>query len=148
MTDLSVVAHVTRAQLAMADLDINDHSSYVIAGPAVMQGGISWDRKTVNAPWVDGDITVARRRTNSTEQLSVYVTGSDQAAMMTNVRTLRDAFIQDRYTLQITVGSAQNAWDCEAADYSVLYDTAHVYNRYVVVQFQIPRKPVPLVGGI
>jgi hypothetical protein len=148
MTDLSVVAHVTRSQLGLANLAINDHTTYVIAGPAIMGGAISWDRKTVNAPWVDGDITVARRRQNVMEQLQVYVTGSDQGAMMTNLRTLRDAFTQDRYTLQITVGSAQNAWDCEAADYSVLYDTAHAYNRYAVATFQIPRKPVPLVGGL
>jgi hypothetical protein len=148
MTDLSVAAHVTRSQLGLANLSINDHSTYAIAGPAIMTGGVSWDRKQVNAPWVDGDITVARRRQNVQEALNVYVTGSSTSNMMGNVRTLRDAFIQDRYTLQITVGSEQQAWDCEAADYSVLYDTAHVHALLVVVTFQIPRKPVPLVGGI
>ena len=147
MTDLSVAAHVTRSQLGLGNLDINDHTTYAIAGPAIMGGGTAWDRKTVNAPWVDGDITVARRRQNVMEQLLVYVAGSDQSTLMSNLRTLRDAFTQDRYTLQITVGSAQNAWDCEAADYSMLYDTAHAYNKYVVATFQIPRKPVPLVGG-
>jgi hypothetical protein len=147
MTDITTAATVTRSLLSMADLSINDHTNYVVAGPAIMAGSVQWDRKQVSAPWVDGDVTVARRRTNVMEPLSVYVAGTDHAGMMTNLRTLRDAFVQDRYTLAFTINSEMIAWDCEAADYSVLFDTAHVHARYCVATFQIPRKPVPLAGG-
>ena len=146
--DLGVVAHVSRPALGGGDLDINDHSSYVLAGPSILSGQVTWDRKQVSAPWVDGDITVARRRGNSTEPLSIYVKGTSQSDLDTRMGSLRDAFFQDRFTLHIIVGTANHAWDCEAADLTqVLFDTAHVYNKYVLMTFAIPRKPIPLAGA-
>jgi len=147
MTDLSIVAKVTRSLLSMSDLDINDHSSYVVAGPSAMGGQVSWDRRQVNAPWVDGDITVSRRRQNVTEPLTIYVKGSTQAEMDTRIATLIQAFCQDRYGLQMIVGSANHAWDCEAADYQVTLDTVHFHALYAQAVFQIPRKPVALSGA-
>jgi hypothetical protein len=119
MTDLTIVAKVTRTALSLGDLDINDHTSYVLAGPSAMGAQVSWDRRQVSAPWVDGDITVS----------------------------LITAFCQDRYTLMITVGSQQHAWDCEAADYMVQFDTVHLHALYAVTTFQVPRKPVALSGA-
>lgn len=147
MADLSLSALVTRTDLSLADLNINDSTNYRIAGPEIMAGQVSWDRQQINSPWVEGDITISRRRPNVNSQLTVYVAGTDQANLMTNIRTLVSAFSQDRYTLQINIGSAVNQWDCEAADYSVQMDTAHVYGKYIPVSFNIPRNPVPLSGG-
>lgn len=147
MTDLPITARVTRPALGLGDLDINDHTSYVIAGPSAMSGTVMWDRKQVNAPWVDGDITVARRRQNVMENLSIYVKGSSQADMDTKIATLIAAFTQDRYGLQIIIGSANHAWDCEAADYTVSLDTVHFHALYAQVTFAIPRKPVALSGA-
>jgi hypothetical protein len=147
MTDLTIVAKVTRTALSLGDLDINDHTSYVLAGPSAMGAQVSWDRRQVSAPWVDGDITVSRRRTNVMEPLSVYVKGSTQADMDTKIGALITAFCQDRYTLMITVGSQQHAWDCEAADYMVQFDTVHLHALYAVTTFQVPRKPVALSGA-
>jgi hypothetical protein len=147
MTDLNIVAKVTRSSLSLGDLDINDHSSYVLAGPQAMGGTVQWDRKQVSAPWVDGDITVARRRQNVMDTLSVYVKGSTQADMDAKIGALIAAFCQDRFTLMITVGSQQHAWDCEAADYSVQFDTVHLHALYAVTTFQVPRKPVALSGS-
>jgi hypothetical protein len=97
---------------------------------------------------VDGDITVARRRGNSTESISVYVAGSNMATLDANMATLKDAFFQDRFTLQIIVGGANHAWDCESADLSqVVFDTPHAVARYVTMTFSVPRKPIPLAGA-
>jgi hypothetical protein len=146
MTDISVNAKVTRTDLGLGDLDINT-SPYRIAGPQIMEGTTSWDRNQVNSPWTEGDITISRRRGNVTSQLTIYVSGTDTANMMANIRTLVDAFTQDRFTLQINMGTSVNQWDCESADYTVLMDTVHVYNLYAQVSFSIQRKPVPLLGA-
>jgi predicted amino acid-binding ACT domain protein len=148
VSDLGVVARVSRTLLSLGDLDINDHSSYVLAGPQPVQGAVQWERKQISAPWVDGDITVARRRGNSTESISVYVAGSNMATLDANMATLKDAFFQDRFTLQIIVGGANHAWDCESADLSqVVFDTPHAVARYVTMTFSVPRKPIPLAGA-
>jgi predicted amino acid-binding ACT domain protein len=148
MPDLGVVARVSRTLLSLGDLDINDHSSYVLAGPLPVQGAVQWDRQQVSVPWVDGDITIARRRTNSTENISIYAAGADQASLDANIATLTEAFFQDRFVLQIIVGGSNHAWDCEAADLTqVLYDTSHVVAKYVTVTFAVPRMPIPLAGG-
>lgn len=148
MADLNVVATVTRAQLGLGDLNINDGNTYTLAGPQIMGGTVTWDRRQVSSPWVDGDVTVARRRANVQDQLTFYVGGSSTANMNLNLQNLIWAFTQDRYTLSITVGSQQFAWDCEAADYSVQIDTPHMKALYVAVTFTIPRKPAALSGAV
>jgi len=145
--DLSLSVKVTRDYLGDSDLDINDVTHYRVAGPAVFGGTVQWDRKQVSSPVADGDFTIHRRKTNVTETLTVYVTGSDLADMFTNIRTLISAFSQDRYTLQFNVGSAVIQWDCEAAEYSVEMDNVHLHALYTKVNFNIPRKPNPISGG-
>jgi hypothetical protein len=146
MTDLSISALVSRDLLSLGDLDINS-SPYRLAGPQILGGEQRWERQTAASPFVDGEVTVHRRRANVTDQIVVYVSGTDTANMFSNIRDLIDAFTQDRFTLQINIGTATNQWDCECADYSVTVDTPHMVAKYGVVQFNVPRKPVPLTGG-
>lgn len=148
MSDLSISALVSRASLSLADLNINDHVNYTLAGPIAFSGAVQWERTQVGAPWVDGQFTTERHRTNTTESLSVYVAGSSMSNLDTNIGTLIAAFSQDRYTFQLVVGGANHAWDCEAADVQqVLYDTTHAVAKYVTVTLSIPRKPIPLAGN-
>lgn len=148
MTDLNISALVSRTQLGLGNLDINDHTKYVLAGPLAFSGAVQWNRTQVEAPWVDGQITTERHRVNTTETLAVYVAGSSMADLDANLGTLIAAFQQDRFTFQLVVGGANHAWDCEAADVSqVLYDTAHAAAKYVTVTFAVPRKPIPLAGA-
>jgi hypothetical protein len=142
--DLSLSALVTTTG---GDLDINDTTNYRVVGPTVFGGTVQWDRTSVSSPVADGDFTTHRRKANITENLSVYVTGDDLSDMFTNIRALIVAFTQNRYTLQFNIGSAVIQWDCEAADYSVEVDNAHMHALYAVCNFSVPRKPNPLSGG-
>lgn len=146
MVDLSLNAKVTRTELGLGDLNING-SPYRIVGSTIFGGTQGWDRHTVSSPFVDGDVVVRQRRTNVTEQLGIYVSGTDTANMFTNIRDLIWAFTQIRYTLQINIGNSVNQWDCMTADYSVLVDTPHMVAKYGVVTFNIPRRPGALAGG-
>lgn len=148
MTDLSVTARVSRTLLGLGNLELNDRTNYVLGGPVAFQGQVSWQRNTTSAPWVDGEVTWERHRSNSVEPLTIYAKGSTMSDLDSKIQTLIAAFMQDRYTFQLIVGGANHAWDCECADVtSVQYDTTHVASKYVAVTFSVPRKPVPLAGG-
>jgi thioredoxin reductase len=147
MTDITLVAKVSRTALALGDLDINDHVNYVVGGPAGFLGAVQWERSNFGAPWVTGEITVEEHQVNTTESLQVYVAGSSLSSLDTNLGVLLVAFRQHRFTFQMVVDGVNHAWDCGAADVQqVLYDNAHVKARYVTVTFGIPRKPIPLAG--
>lgn len=147
MADLSVTAKVSRTLQGSSDLNINDGTNYVLAGPTIFQGQVNWQRNATGAPWVDGEVTWERHRSNSVEPLTVYVKGSSMDDLETKIGDLHAAFFQDRYTLQIVVNNVQHAWDCECADVTqVQYDTTHVKAMYVAVTYSIPRKPIPLAG--
>lgn len=149
MADLAVTAYVSRAQLSLADLNVNDHAKYVVAAPQAFGGAVQWDRKQVSVPWVHGDFTTQRRMVNATEPITFYVAGSSQSDLDTNLGELKAAFMQDRFTFQMVVDGANHAWDCEAGDVSgVTYDTAHVAARYVAVTFSVPHRPIPLAGNL
>lgn len=147
MADISISAVVSRDNLALSDLDINDKTNYVVAGPEVFGGNVTWDRKQVSSPVVDGEVTTYRRKMNVQDNLAVYVSADTQANLFTKIRTLIDAFTQDRYTLQFNIGGAVIQWDCESADYSVQIDNAHMKAMYAKVTFMFIRKPNALSGG-
>jgi hypothetical protein len=142
--DLNVSSYITTPG---GTLNINDHVSYVIAGPSILGGTVQWDRKTVSAPDVDGDFTIHRRRTNVTDMLAIYVKGNSAGDLFNKIRTLTDAFSQDRFEVTINIDGSAHTWECEASDYAVELDTAHVNARYAKVLFNILRKPEPLFGG-
>jgi len=144
MPDLQVIAKVSRS--VGGDLYINT-GNYRLVGYQQMSGTVQWERQTASAPWVEGDVTVSRRRGNVSESLRVYAAGSDQSNLQSNIATLVNAFTQDRYTLQIQIGNANWAWDCEAADYSMEMETTHLNALYVVCNFMVPRRPIALAGG-
>ena len=101
MTDLNVTAKVSRTLLGLTDLDLNDHSSYVLSGPVAFQGQVSWQRTVTGAPWVDGEVTWERHRSNSTEPLTIYAKGSSQSDLDSKISALTAAFFQDRFTFDI-----------------------------------------------
>lgn len=146
MTDLITSATVTRTLLGLSNLNINDHVNYTLTD-TIMGGTVTWERNTASSPYVDGDITVSRRRPNVQEQLRIYVMGDNQNMLQQNLSTLIQAFIQDTYTLQIAPGNQAYAWQCEAADYTIAWSNVHFVAKKLEVTFSIPRRPVMTAGG-
>lgn len=146
MTTLTTTAVVTRSLLGKADLNINDHAKYILTD-TIMGGTVTWERQQASSPWVDGDITISRRRPNVQENVKVYVLGNTQTELQTNLAELVEAFIQDTYTLQIAPGNQSYAWQCESADYTVEFSHVHFYAKKLVVNFMVPRRPIMTAGG-
>lgn len=138
-------ATVTRSDLGLADLNINDGTNFKVSNE-ILGGTVTYDRNVVSSPYVNGDITVHRRRANVQERFAVYVYGSSQAVLRANVKTLIDAFSQDTFNVTISLDSDPNTYQCEASDYTVEWSNAHIFSLQVRVMFNLNRKPIPLAG--
>lgn len=143
---LSVTATVTRADLGLSPLNINDHSNYSLS-PSVFGGSSTWERNRVSSPWVDGEITVSRRRATVTDTFVINVYGSNQADMLANIQELVQAFSQNSYHLTLTMNGTVYQYMCEAADYTVEWGYK-MHSNQTTVTFQVPRKPQPSNGGV
>jgi hypothetical protein len=140
-------ATVTRSDLGLADLNINDQADYII-GSEMLGAMVTWDRKVVSSPFVNGDVTVHRRRGNVAERFSVYVLAATQSEMQTNIKALIDAFNQHKFNLSITLDSTVYTYICEASDYQVEWMNTNFFALKVKVVFNLIRQPIPLVGGV
>jgi hypothetical protein len=138
-------ATVTRSDLGLSALDINDHTNFQVISE-IMGAMVSYDRRTVSSPYVNGDITVHRRRGNVAERFGVYVRGSNQTAIRANIQTLVDAFSQNKFNLSMTLDSVEWSYSCEASDYQIEWVNANFSALQVKVVFNLIRSPIPLVG--
>lgn len=140
----AVNASVTRDLLGLGNLNINDHVNYTLAS-GIMSGQVSWDRQQASSQWIDGDVTVSRRRGNVTEPITLYVRGGDHGELISNVHTAIEAFSQDAFGLAIVINGEFNQYQCESADYSV--DWGYVlHSNMTILKFQVLRSPLPIRG--
>jgi hypothetical protein len=145
MPDITLSLTITRTLLSLATLELNDHTISYVAAEST-PGPVTWDREQVRSQWVDGDITVSRRRANVIENLTLEVLGANAAGLQTNLGTILNAFKQATYTLTSTFNGTSYAWACEAADYQVLWTGPRMVSNQVQLQLQIPRSPIPTIG--
>lgn len=147
MTDIGLSLLVTRDLLGLPSLELNDHVKFVV-GANLLGSQVSWERQTATSPWVEGEVTVNRRRGLVRENVEVWVLGDTYATMQTNLTELIAAFSQDRFSLQLTLGSAPaQSWFAETSDYQVQFNNVSIVGQKMLVRFQVPRQPVPAAGG-
>lgn len=131
----------------MGVLNINDQLDYIV-GNDIMGAMVTYDRQTVSSPYVNGDITVHRRRGTVSEKFSVYVLGDTQTELQTNIRTLIQAFSQDKFNLSLMLDGIEWSYMCEASDYQVEWANTNFFAQKVKVTFTLLRSPIALVGGV
>jgi hypothetical protein len=148
MADLSLSVAVTRAQLGLGNLNINDHISYYCAAQ-FLGGSMTWNRQQISSPYMDGSVTVNRTRGVVMEPVAVEVLGSTDTALQTNMATLLAALSQDTFDLLVGIGSAQYQYLCEAADVqNAGWSGPRMIAKQAQIVFQVPRQPVPILGGV
>lgn len=147
MPDITLAASVTRTQLGLGDLNINDHVSFYLA-TQLLGAQVQWNRQQVTSPFTDGAVTTQRFRQQVTEQVGVEVLAATAAEMQTNLAELLAAFCQDSYTLTLVVDGTTYAYRCEAADYQVAWTGPRFAARQGQVLFNVPRQPEPVSGGV
>ena len=148
MSDLTLAGSVTRTSLALGDLNLNDYVSYYLS-EQLMGGQERWVRNLDSSAYMDGELTINRHRGNITERVGVEVIGTSQSVLDANIAALKQAFYQDSFQLTLTINSSTHTYQCECAD----MDTQMVWNkgrqvgRVVLCVFDVPRRPIPLVGS-
>ena len=149
--ELVTAASVTRTELALADLDLNDKTTYGVmaAGP----GAKSWRRQTAESPFMHGRALVGAVLDTEVAPLRIRVKGSTDSVLNTNLNALLRAFEQFTYDLTLTIEGVTYTWRCEPADYTI-GDRGGEINTFVRlanqewVSFEIPRNPIPVAGVI
>lgn len=151
MPDLTITASLTRVELSLAVLNINDQTNYKIikVGP----GSVEWDRQYAGSPFIHGETLVNAVMKQGKLPLSVRCKGSTSGVVDTNRAALCRALEQFTYTLSLTVDGVSWSWKCDPADYSV-DETDGAFNGFFtrakqsVVTADIPRDPIPLSGSL
>lgn len=146
MTDIDISCLVSRDSLGLDPLEIADGNPYYLA-TQFLGAGVSWDRQQVSSRWVDGDITTSRRRGNVSEQVGVEILAGDMLTLKIYMQALVDAFIQDAYTMTVTLDGQIFGYTCEAADYqNAMWNTPRLAACQGQIMFGVPRRPVALAG--
>lgn len=146
MTDITLAGLVTRTALSLSDLDINDHVNFILGVP-MLGGQGRWTRNSQGGSYMDGEVTVNRRRPNIVENITVEVRGSDWTGVETNIAVLMAAFLQDSFQLKLTLNGTNHYYQCEAADWSYDLSTGRVASNMPKFTFEVPRRPIPVAGS-
>jgi len=140
MPDLDLAVQISRDALGLEILDLNDHISFYCAA-SFLGGAEQWNRTKVASVFLDGDVTVFRTRGSVREPVVIEVRGGDAAEVYANTCALVAAFSQDSYALVARFGGALFTFDCEAADYTVVFTGPRWTALALQVSFNVPRKP-------
>lgn len=152
MTDLTVVASVSRTELGLSALDLSVPGTYevVAAGPGArtpvldeVTGRYVSGSAVLNVTWARGSLSLVVR---------VYAT--THAALATRTQALVKAFSQRSYQLTLTIGGQTSTWKCHAA--TIAPSGGDGVNKYELMHaspmqtytLSVPRQPTPVAGPL
>lgn len=148
-----MVAVVSRPQLGLADLNINDHVNFILSSSSIFSGTVSWRRNQAQSPFVEGQVLVSAVRDLVQDQIAIEVmagkTGSVSAGhsgLQANLKTLIDAFSQYNYNLSVQWDTIPYTYACQPADYTIDWTGGRAQAQQLQVKFNIFRSPVAVQG--
>lgn len=139
---------ITTVSATANGLNINDGTNYILVPQNLNPATVTYRRAQVTSPFVEGRFTVNRVLDAVEGEIEIDVIGSSQSALQTNIAALIAAFTADEYVLSITIDGATYSWDCEAADYAMLWVHERMHALRVPMRFAFQRSPVPASGPI
>lgn len=143
VNEVVVQAWVTRE--TGGNLQFAVPGQYVVR-PEFEAGAITYDRLQAESRFVDGAVTVMRRKQQGSVQLAVDVIAPDFLTLQQRKQTLVDAFTQDEFEFYLQFDTALYGWRGEAADWSVSWGHVYIHNKRLTLTFAFPVNPQPLYG--
>lgn len=122
-------------------LSLNDHIRYTVGGDSFNQMQMSQRRIMATSPYLAGEYQVHSVPGNATESVTIYASGGSWQDCQNNVYRLLDAFMQPKFLIRKDLEANREMWACWTAEYNIQYSRVYVANRYIPVQFQVPRLP-------
>lgn len=148
MSDINVSAWVTRTELSLGNLDVNDGANYVLAR-GITPGAVSWRKQFVESPFYEGRYVVHEVKDAVEMKIPFYVHGATYAAVHANLETLLAAFTeQSTYEVHTVIEGVDHGWTCERADYEVGFVTEMFVAKMIPIQFTTMRAPTPAAGAL
>lgn len=148
--DLEMSVVVTRTQLALPDLQINDFVTYYV-GSGFLGETMAWVRETASSAFLDGAITTSRRRGMVSEPMPVEVLGDTPRDLQLNMNDLIKAFEQSLFNVIITIGTGTHAASytlvCESADHQMEWTGPRWVAIHGKVSFTVPCQPRGILYG-
>jgi len=136
---------VSRTELSLPSLDLNDATNGYYVSDEWSQGGYIWQRyEASTSPFAHGETIVAQRLQNVDEIFTIYVFADTTATLNSRLDTLREAFSQYRYTLTIEWDGVEYIYDAAGAADIRRADTVNPilhkagWHSY---QISVPRRP-------
>lgn len=102
---------------------------------------VSWRKKEVTNPHVEGSYTIHAERENVVVPVSIWVEHPQRKQLRAALQRLEDALSQLHYQITYRVEDDTAVWDCEVADYAVQTQQAYLHASMALVAAQIPRRP-------
>jgi hypothetical protein len=156
MSDLPISVVITRAELTLADLELNDHTAYATVG---FGPGRRIRRNTYNKSGNAHGGTLNNSVLDViVRPLIIRVLATSQSQLNTRTQTLLQAVEQSSFTIVETVSGAATTYDCMTSDDSGPTDPAggdtDLWDKFQLMKFRhayrfaIPTQPQPLTGPI
>jgi len=157
--NIALLVHVTRDQLGLPELDINDHLNYIVAGGEgnFLGSPVTYVRNRASSPFLDGSVGISETRDIVQEKITLEVFGADPAHVFANILAARQAFTQRNYTLKVGRNTTPGAgthpywwlqYACEKADYQLGWGGPRLIANQMQAIFTVPRQPAPLAGAM
>lgn len=141
----AVTLTITRTELALATLNLNDPGIYAIR--SFNRGRVRRRYNWAKSPYVEGATLVGAPRELVEMDLAMDVEASTQADLQTRTATLFTAFSQTSYTLTYGLDGTTWAWTCGPAEYDAgLASNDAVFSFVLPVGLIIPAQPVATAG--
>jgi len=127
-------------------LNVNDGSSYKIAKGSFENSATTFRKDEVTNPFVEGKYVVNALRENVTEALNIYVLGTDNITVRNRIQTLVDAIRVNQFLIKVTLGNAQQIWQCFAADFTINTQLEFLHSRRATVNMTVTRNPTVILS--
>jgi len=146
----TLVAAVSRDLLGLADLDINDHTNFILSSDSILSATVSWRRNQAQSPFVESQILISAVRdlvqdSVAFEVLAGKVPGG-HAGLQANLKTLIDAFSQFSFNFTVQWDGVPYTYACQPADYAIDWTSGRAQAQQLRVKFSLYRSPVPVQG--
>lgn len=145
---MTFTASVSRVQLGLADLNINDHVAYAVSSDSILSGQVQMRRNTVQSSSVAGafDVSAVPDRVQDVWAIEVLDSGTGAVTLQSNLKVLITAFQQLQFNLTFTWDAATYTYACQSSDYVIDWTSGRAIARQLLVKFSLYRSPVAING--
>lgn len=139
---------ITTVGFTVGGSNFNDGENFILSPEGMDLATVTWRRTQVQSPFVEGRFTTNRQLDQVESTVTVDVLGASAGALQSNMSSIVTAFSADEYVVALTIDGATWSWNCEAADYAVLWQHERWHALRVPMRFTFLRQPTPASGPV